>query len=75
MSGSKITATLAQRPEGMTCAELTAAVGWQPHSVRAALSRMRRAGLVTNAGAGRWILVAREAGPASVGEAKAPFTA
>ena len=35
---------LLQRPGGAAIAELTAATGWQPHSVRAALTGLRKAG-------------------------------
>ena len=33
---------LLQRPTGASIAELTKATGWQPHSVRAALSGLRK---------------------------------
>ena len=32
------------RPDGATIADLMVATGWQPHTVRAALSRLRRRG-------------------------------
>lgn len=36
--------TLVQRPEGAVMAELTDATGWLPHTVRAALTGLRRKG-------------------------------
>ena len=36
---------LLKRAKGTTIAELQKATGWQPHSVRAALTGLRRAGL------------------------------
>ena len=33
------------RVRGATMADLTASTNWQPHSVRAALSRLRRSGI------------------------------
>ena len=35
---------LLQRPAGASIAELTEATGWQPHSVRAALTGLRKKG-------------------------------
>ena len=35
---------LLQRPTGASIAELTKATGWQPHSVRAALTGLRKKG-------------------------------
>ena len=35
---------LVQRPAGASIAELTKATGWQPHSVRAALTGLRKKG-------------------------------
>ena len=35
---------LVQRPTGASIAELTKATGWQPHSVRAALTGLRKKG-------------------------------
>ncbi len=35
---------LVQRPTGASIAELTKATGWQPHSVRAALTGLRKRG-------------------------------
>ena len=35
---------LLQRPSGASIAELTKATGWQPHSVRAALTGLRKKG-------------------------------
>ena len=35
---------LVQRPTGASIAELTRATGWQPHSVRAALTGLRKKG-------------------------------
>ncbi len=35
---------LVQRPTGASIAELTEATGWQPHSVRAALTGLRKKG-------------------------------
>jgi hypothetical protein len=45
-SGSKIASVLAllQREEGATLGELTAATGWLPHTVRAALTGLRKRG-------------------------------
>ena len=37
---------LLQRPEGAAMAELIAATGWLPHTTRAALSGLRKAGMV-----------------------------
>lgn len=34
------------RPDGATIADLLATTGWQPHTVRAALSRLRRRGYI-----------------------------
>jgi hypothetical protein len=36
---------LLQRPKGATLEELIAAAGWLPHTTRAALSILRRAGM------------------------------
>ena len=35
-----------RRPKGATQRQLEASLGWQPHTVRAALSRLRKAGAV-----------------------------
>ena len=41
---AKILARL-QRPRGVTISELQNATGWQPHSIRAAISRLRKSGI------------------------------
>jgi Mn-dependent DtxR family transcriptional regulator len=45
--GGKVDAilTLVRRPEGAKIAELQKATGWQPHSVRAALTGLRKRGI------------------------------
>jgi Mn-dependent DtxR family transcriptional regulator len=45
--GGKVDAilTLVRRPEGARIAELQKATGWQPHSVRAALTGLRKRGI------------------------------
>ncbi|GGL50726.1 DUF3489 domain-containing protein [Wenxinia marina] len=50
---------LLTRPEGATLADLCAATGWQPHSARAALSRLRKDGTAIERTAG-------ESGAASI---------
>jgi hypothetical protein len=42
--------SLMHRPGGATLAELTAATGWQPHSARAVISGLRKAGLAITRG-------------------------
>lgn len=41
-----------ERPEGASLADLCQATGWQPHTVRAALSGLRKAGLSIDRGKG-----------------------
>ena len=55
---------LLQRPEGAAMAELIAATGWLPHTTRAALSGLRKAGMVVelrkndDLGTGVYLIVA-----------------
>lgn len=44
-SRSDIVAKLLARPRGATIAEVSSATGWQPHSVRAFFSGLRKKGL------------------------------
>lgn len=44
-SKSDIVAKLLARPKGATVAEVSSATGWQPHSVRAFLSGLRKKGV------------------------------
>ena len=49
----EIVLALLTRPEGASTAELMAATGWQPHTVRAALSTLRKDGeVITRIGRG-----------------------
>ncbi|WP_169791208.1 DUF3489 domain-containing protein [Rubellimicrobium mesophilum] len=77
---------LLARPEGATLADLRAATGWQPHTVRAALTRLRQAGLAierSRSDAGRTVyrilpvhdgigLTTSDARPTAPSEAPAP---
>ena len=44
---SRLEALLA-RPKGATMAQLEKSLGWQPHTVRAAISRLRKSGAVVS---------------------------
>ena len=49
----EIVLDLLHRPDGASTAELMAATGWQPHTVRAALSTLRKDGeVITRTGRG-----------------------
>lgn len=49
----EIVLALLARPEGASTAELMSATGWQPHTVRAALSSLRKDGeVITRTGRG-----------------------
>ncbi len=49
----EIVLALLARPEGASTAELMEATGWQPHTVRAALSTLRKDGeIITRTGRG-----------------------
>jgi len=45
---SMIVFTILRRKSGTTMAQLVKATGWQPHSLRAALSRLRHSGIAIN---------------------------
>jgi len=49
----EVVLALLTRPEGASTGELMAATGWQPHTVRAALSMLRKDGeVITRTGRG-----------------------
>jgi hypothetical protein len=44
LSKKTLITTLLRRPDGATLADLTAATGWQVHSIRAAMTGLRKTG-------------------------------
>ena len=58
--------TLLQRSKGATIIELRKVTGWQPHSVRAAISRLRKSGITVERniakGKSRYVVISDTAG-------------
>jgi predicted ArsR family transcriptional regulator len=56
---------LLTRPEGATVDQMVAAIGWQPHTTRAALTRLKARGYIVTSIKAGGIRTYRASGPAA----------